>query len=79
MIANAIGGMVDYARDGETGWLNHSLSADGLAALMRHAIDHPDEIARINAHLRENRNSIIKTLGRHADEMDALYSELIAG
>ena len=79
VIANAIGGMVDYVRDGETGWLNHSLSAEGLADLMRHCIEHPQEIDRLNAHLRKNRDSLIKPLGRHADEMDALYRELISG
>lgn len=78
VIANAIGGMVDYVRDGETGWLNHSLSADGLAELMRRAIEQPGEIERMNSFLRENRDSIVKTLARHADEMDALYTELIA-
>jgi glycosyltransferase involved in cell wall biosynthesis len=77
VIANAIGGMVDYVRDGETGWLNHSLSADGLAEAMRRAMDHPEEIARINAYLRENRHSLIKTLTHHADEVDALYREVI--
>jgi glycosyltransferase involved in cell wall biosynthesis len=79
VIANAIGGMPDYVREGETGWLNGSLSADGLAELMRRAIDNPDEIERLNASLRQHRDSIIKTLAQHGDEMDELYAELIAG
>jgi glycosyltransferase involved in cell wall biosynthesis len=79
VIANAIGGMVDYVRDGETGWLNRSLSAEGLAELMRHCIEHPEEIELLNAHLRDNRDSIIKPLSKHADEMDLLYRELIPG
>src|SRR5207248_3667251 len=62
VVANAIGGMVDYVRNGETGWLNHSRSAEGLAELMRHAIEHPDEIRRLNALLLEHRASLIKTL-----------------
>jgi glycosyltransferase involved in cell wall biosynthesis len=78
VMANAIGGMVDYVRDGETGWLNHSCSAEGLADLMRRAIEHPDEIERLNAFVTENRASIIKTLAQHADEMDAVYREAIA-
>ena len=78
MIANAIGGMVDYVRDGETGWLNESCSSDGLANLMRGAIERPDEIGRLNTFLRENRDSITKTLAQHADEMDTLYEEVIA-
>jgi len=78
VIANAIGGMPDYVRDGETGWLNRSLSADGLAELMRRAIEQPDEIERLNALLRENRDALIKTLAQHVDELDALYGEVIA-
>jgi glycosyltransferase involved in cell wall biosynthesis len=78
VIANAIGGMVDYVRDGETGWLNHSRSASGLAELMRRAIEHPEEIERLNASLRENRDSLVTTLARHADEIEALYREAIA-
>jgi len=77
VIANAIGGMVDYVRDGETGWLNDSCSAEGLAELMRRAIEQPDEIQRLNAFLLENRATLIKTLAQHADEMDALYREAI--
>jgi glycosyltransferase involved in cell wall biosynthesis len=78
VIANAIGGMVDYVRDGETGWLNHSRSAAGLAELMRRAIQQPDEIGRLNEFLRANRAMLVKTLAQHADEMDGLYREVIA-
>ena len=45
VIANRIGGMVDYVRDGETGWLNDSCSADGLAAVIAHLIETPGEVA----------------------------------
>ncbi len=34
VIANAIGGMPEYTRDGETGWLNRSCSALELARIM---------------------------------------------
>jgi glycosyltransferase involved in cell wall biosynthesis len=78
VIANAIGGVVDYVREGETGWLNHSCSAAGLAELMRRAIDHPEEIQHLNALLRENRGSLIKPLSQHADEMETVYREAIA-
>jgi len=78
VIANAMGGMTDYVRDGETGWLNHSCSAGGLAELMRRAIEQPEEIGRLNAAITKKRDSIVKTLARHADEMDALYDDAIA-
>ena len=78
VIANAIGGMTDYTRDGETGWLNHSLSAEELARIMIGIVERPQQIAELNARIRANRDSIVKTMAEHADEMDALYTELAA-
>ena len=78
VIANAIGGMTDYVRDGETGWLNHGCDAPGLAAIMRDVIEHPQQIADLNAKLRTQRDSIVMPLSRHAGEMDAIYRELLA-
>jgi glycosyltransferase involved in cell wall biosynthesis len=78
VIANAIGGMVDYVRERETGWLNQSRSAEGLAELMRGAIERPGEIERMNTFLRDNRDSLVKTMEQHADEMEELYGEVIA-
>ncbi|MFL5913795.1 MAG: glycosyltransferase [Gaiellaceae bacterium] len=78
VIANAIGGMTDYTRDGETGWLNRSCSGEELARIMRGAIDHPEQVAELNQRLLANRDSIVKPLARHAEEMDSLYAETIA-
>ena len=78
VIANAIGGMTDYTRDGETGWLNRSCSGEELARIMRGAIDHPEQVAELNERLLANRDSIVKPLARHAEEMDSLYAETIA-
>jgi glycosyltransferase involved in cell wall biosynthesis len=77
VLANAIGGMPDYTRDGETGWLNKSCSAEGLAELMAGIVERPEQIAELNAQLRENRDAIVKPMSRHADEMDAVYEELV--
>lgn len=79
VIANAIGGMPEYTREGETGWLNHSCSAEELADLMRGVIEAPDRITRLNAWLRAHRASVVKPIGAHAEEMDAVYAEVIAG
>jgi glycosyltransferase involved in cell wall biosynthesis len=76
VIANAIGGMVDFVRDGETGWLNRSHSAEELAAIMRAAIDRPERVAELNRRIVAGRDAIVKPIGRHADEVDALYREL---
>jgi len=78
VIANAIGGMVDYVRDGETGWLNETRDADGLAAIMRAAIESPQQVADLNASIRARRDELVKPIARHSDELDALYEELIA-
>jgi glycosyltransferase involved in cell wall biosynthesis len=78
VIANAIGGMVDYTRDGETGWLNHSLSADELARIMLGIVEAPRQVAELNARIRAARDTLVTPTGRHADEMDAVYAELAA-
>ena len=79
VVANAIGGMPDYVRDGETGWLNRSCSAEELAAIMGGIVERPGQVADLNAKLRADRGTIIKPIARHADEMDAIYAEAIAG
>jgi len=78
VIANAIGGMTDYTREGETGWLNRSCSAAELARVMADVIERPEQVAEVNAKLRAARGSIVKPLARHGEEMDALYREVIA-
>ena len=78
VIANAIGGMPDYVRDGETGWLNRSCSAAELADIMRSVIERPEQVATLNASLRASRSRIVKPMARHADEMDAIYAEVVA-
>jgi glycosyltransferase involved in cell wall biosynthesis len=79
VIANAIGGLVEYTRDGETGWLNRSSSSEELARIMHSVIDNPAEVEELNARIRAQRDSIVKPLARHADEMDAIYEATIAG
>jgi glycosyltransferase involved in cell wall biosynthesis len=76
VIANAIGGMVDYTRPGETGWLNHSCSAAELAQIMADVVARPQQVAELNARLRAARPSLVKPMGRHAAEMDAVYREV---
>jgi glycosyltransferase involved in cell wall biosynthesis len=79
VIGNAIGGIVEYTRDGETGWLNRSCSAEELAEIMLGAIADPAQVAALNARIREARDDIVKPHGRHADEMEEIYRELAVG
>jgi glycosyltransferase involved in cell wall biosynthesis len=52
VVANAIGGMPDYTRPGETGWLNRSCSAGELAEIMADVVRRPEQVAELNARLR---------------------------
>jgi glycosyltransferase involved in cell wall biosynthesis len=78
VIANAIGGMPEYTREGETGWLNRSCSAPELARIMREVVERPEQVAALNARILAARDTIIKPMARHGDEMDAVYRELSA-
>ncbi len=78
VIGNAIGGIVDYVREGETGWLNHPCSADGLARIMRDIAEQPGQIATLNGRIRAARAEIVMPLARHAAQMDEIYREAIA-
>jgi glycosyltransferase involved in cell wall biosynthesis len=78
VIANAIGGIVEYVRDGETGWLNRSCSAAGLAGIMRELIERPHEVAELGEQVRARRASIVMPLSRHAADMDRVYREAMA-
>lgn len=75
VIANAIGGMTDYVRDGETGWLNRSCSSEELADIMAGLIERRDQVSRLSARVIAGRDVILKPLSRHAEEMDIVYRE----
>ncbi len=79
VIANAIGGMIEYTREGETGWLNRSCSAQELARIMSGVTERPEQIAELNLKLRADRDSIVKPMACHGAEIDAVYSEVIGG
>jgi glycosyltransferase involved in cell wall biosynthesis len=78
VIANAIGGMPEYTRDGETGWLNHSCSADEMARIMRGIVERPTQVTQLNEHVLAHRADIVKPMARHGDEIDEVYRELCA-
>lgn len=78
VIANAIGGMTDYVREGQTGWLNHSRSSEGLARIMSRLIETPAETATMAAQVVGNRGSIIKSHAQHVAEMEAVYGDAIS-
>lgn len=76
VIANRIGGMVDYTREGETGWLNHSCSSQELAGIMGRIADDPEQVSRLNSYLKAQRDSIIMPMARHANQLDGVYAQV---
>ena len=78
VIGNAIGGIPEYTRDGETGWLNRDCSAEGLAAIMASIVEDPQQVARLNRSIRGRRAELVKPMPAHAEEVEAVYAELLA-
>jgi glycogen synthase len=78
VISNAIGGMVEYTVEGETGWLNRSCSPEELSRIMLDVARHPKQMVDLNSRLLESRPALVKTLARHADEMEASYRQAAA-
>ena len=79
VLANARGGMTDYVRDGETGWLNRGADGAGLATLMAHIARNRDEIPALNARIRTRRSEIVKPFATHVAEMEDVYAGLVRG
>lgn len=78
VIGNARGGIVDYTREGETGWVNHGADAPGLASIMTSLIVRPEEVLERHRWLIGHRDEVIKPLGRHLDELDHILGEIAA-
>ena len=75
LLASARGGIVDYAREGETAWLNRSVTAEELAGRMLALIERPAEVDALAARVAAARDTLITPLARHADELEAIYRE----
>jgi glycosyltransferase involved in cell wall biosynthesis len=78
VVANRIGGMVEYVRDGESGWLNESCSAEGLTATLKALFDDPSQVAEMSRRVLARRAELVKPFDDHALEMEAIYREAIA-
>ena len=73
LIANPLGGIVEYAREGQTAWLNRSCDAQGLAAVMRTLIDEPERVLDMHVRVVAARDDIVVPMARHADAIEAVY------
>jgi glycosyltransferase involved in cell wall biosynthesis len=78
IIGNRRGGIVDYTREGETGWVNAEATGQGLAAIMSRLIDDPQQVVEINRRVVSARSRLIRTMPEHAAEVRSVYRELIA-
>jgi glycosyltransferase involved in cell wall biosynthesis len=76
LIANPLGGIVEYAREGETAWLNPSCSGEGLAELMSELVREPERVVDMHRRLMDVRDELITPLAQHADAIEELYAEL---
>jgi glycosyltransferase involved in cell wall biosynthesis len=73
VIANRIGGMVDYVREGETGWLNDARSGRGLGEIMLALAGDPERVAAVAGSTRAARSELVTSMPDHADAMDGVY------
>ncbi len=78
VIGNAMGGIVDYTRPGQTGWVNETSDGAGLAALMAAVIRDPQQILDLHERIVERRPELIKPLHHHLSELDLAYGEASA-
>lgn len=76
LIANPLGGMVEYAIDGETAWLNRSCSADELAGIMAMLIADPGRVLEMHERVVAARERIVRPMAEHVDAIEAVYSEV---
>jgi len=77
VIGNALGGITDYVREGETGWLNADASGTGLATLMANIIREPNQIVELHHRILERRDELIKPMDRHVEELEGIYRQVL--
>jgi glycosyltransferase involved in cell wall biosynthesis len=75
LIANPLGGMVEYAWEGETAWLNDSCSPAGLAELMAKLVAEPRLVVEMHERLLTQRTRIVRPFAEHAAAIEAAYGE----
>lgn len=78
VVGNPRGGVVDYVRDGESGWLNRSCTAAGLGQILLDIVERPEQVDQLSHVLRERRSEFILPFARHVDELETVYREVIA-
>lgn len=78
VIGNALGGIPEYVRDGETGWRNTTCDGAGLAGIMARIVRDPSQVVALNERILALRDELVLPLRVHADELAGVYAELVA-
>ncbi len=78
LIANPLGGIVAYAREGETAWLNTSCTGHALAELMARLIADPGLVVEMNTRVLAARDELITPMPDHVASIESLYREAAA-
>jgi glycosyltransferase involved in cell wall biosynthesis len=76
VIGNAIGAIPEHIRPGQTGWLNQTGTADGLARLMADVARDPGEVARLRASVSARRDQIVPALSGQVRRLRTVYEGL---
>lgn len=79
LIANPLGGIVEYALEGQTAWLNPSCSGEGIAEIMTGLVREPDRVLEMHRTLMGERTRLITPMALHVDAIEAVYNELAEG
>lgn len=77
VIASALGGISEYVIEGETGWLDRSVSGEGLAKVIATALDDRAGVEHLRRSVRARRDEIVRPMAAHVAEVEALYAELV--
>jgi glycosyltransferase involved in cell wall biosynthesis len=78
VLGNNLGGIVDYTKEGYTGWVNVNNTAEGLAKIMADIIGCPEQILHLNKNILRDHEAIIKSMEQHMQEITGLYKALLA-
>jgi glycosyltransferase involved in cell wall biosynthesis len=76
VIANPLGGIAEYVRDGETGWVNVSCTGRGLAEIMLGLIDDPEQIVSTHRSTVAAWPAMAIPWTAHVDAVEGVYREL---
>jgi glycosyltransferase involved in cell wall biosynthesis len=76
LIANPLGGIVEYAIEGQTAWLNPSCSGDGMADLMLALVREPRRVLDMHSSVVAARDLVVPRWRDHVEAMEGLYTEI---